>query len=32
MLDLKYIRNNIEFLKGILENRNAKIDLDRFEQ
>lgn len=32
MLDLKYIRNNIEFLKGILVNRNAKIDLDRFEQ
>ncbi|MGB6129044.1 MAG: serine--tRNA ligase [Psychrilyobacter sp.] len=32
MLDLKYIRNNIEFLKGILKNRNAKIDLDRFEQ
>ncbi|MCS5421677.1 MULTISPECIES: serine--tRNA ligase [Psychrilyobacter] len=32
MLDLKYIRNNIEFLKGILANRNAKIDLDRFEQ
>jgi seryl-tRNA synthetase len=32
MLDLKYIRNNIEFLKGILENRNAKIDLNRFEQ
>lgn len=32
MLDLKYIRNNIEFLKGILVNRNANIDLDRFEQ
>ena len=32
MLDLKYIRNNIEFLKEILKNRNAKIDLDRFEQ
>jgi len=32
MLDLKYIRNNIEFLKGVLANRNAKIDLDRFEQ
>lgn len=32
MLDLKYIRNNIEFLKGILVNRNANIDLDRFEK
>ena len=32
MLDLKYIRNNIEFLKGTLVNRNANIDLDRFEQ
>jgi len=32
MLDLKYIRNNIEFLKEVLKNRNAKVDLDRFEQ
>ncbi|RUA06515.1 MAG: serine--tRNA ligase [Fusobacteria bacterium] len=32
MLDLKYIRNNIEFLKEILKNRNANIDLDAFQQ
>lgn len=32
MLDLKYIRSNIEFLKEMLKNRNAKIDLDRFEE
>ena len=32
MLDLKYIRNNIEFLKEVLANRNATVDLDRFEQ
>ncbi len=32
MLDLKYIRNNIESLKEVLKNRNAKIDLDRFKK
>lgn len=30
MLDLKYIRNNIELLESVLENRNAKIDLGKF--
>ncbi len=32
MLDLRYMRDNIEFLKGMLKNRNATVDLDDFEQ
>lgn len=32
MLDLRYMRDNIEFLKGMLKNRNASVDLDDFEQ
>ncbi|WP_320046209.1 serine--tRNA ligase [uncultured Ilyobacter sp.] len=32
MLDLRYMRDNIEFLKGMLKNRNATVDLDHFEQ
>lgn len=32
MLDLKYIRNNIEFLEEMLRNRNTKFDLNEFEQ
>lgn len=32
MLDLRYMRDNIEFLKGMLKNRNATLDLDEFEQ
>ncbi len=32
MLDLKYIRNNIEFLQEMLKNRNASVNLEEFEQ
>lgn len=32
MLDAKFLRNNIEYLKNILERRNTKIDLDLFEK
>lgn len=32
MLDLRYMRDNIEFLKEMLKNRNATVDLDDFEQ
>lgn len=32
MLDLKYIRNNIEFLQGMLKNRGTKVNLNEFEQ
>lgn len=32
MLDLKFIRDNIEFLEDMLEKRNSKIDLDEFQQ
>ncbi|WP_319370970.1 serine--tRNA ligase [uncultured Ilyobacter sp.] len=32
MLDLRYMRDNIEFLKGMLKNRNATLNLDEFEQ
>lgn len=32
MLDLKFIRNNIEFLQDMLENRNSAFNLDEFEQ
>ncbi len=32
MLDLRYMRDNIEFLNGMLKNRNAKVDLNDFEQ
>lgn len=32
MLDLKYIRNNIEFLQKMLKNRNTEMDLGNFEQ
>lgn len=32
MLDLKFIRDNIEFLEDMLEKRNSKIDLNEFEQ
>lgn len=32
MLDLRFIRDNIEFLKETLANRGSNIDLDEFEQ
>ncbi|MBZ4683581.1 MAG: seryl-tRNA synthetase [Fusobacteriales bacterium] len=32
MLELRYIRDNIEFLKDMLENRKTEVDLDKFEQ
>jgi len=32
MLDLKFIRNNIEFLQGVLENRGIEGGLEEFEQ
>jgi len=32
MLDLKFIRNTIEFLQNMLEKRNTKFDLEEFEQ
>lgn len=32
MLDLKFIRNNIEFLEEMLANRNSDLSLDEFEQ
>lgn len=32
MLDLKFIRNNIEFLQDMLANRNSNFSLDEFEQ
>jgi len=32
MLDLKFIRNNIEFLKENLKNKGAKINFEEFEQ
>ena len=32
MLDLRYIRNNIEFLQETLKNRGASVDLEEFEQ
>ncbi len=32
MLDLKFIRNKIEFLQNMLEKRNTKFDLEEFEQ
>jgi seryl-tRNA synthetase len=32
MLDLKYIRNNIEFLEEMLANRNSDLSLNEFEQ
>jgi seryl-tRNA synthetase len=32
MLDLRYMRDNIEFLKEMLKNRNTTVDLDDFEQ
>lgn len=32
MLDLRYIRDNIEFLEGMLKNRGTSVDLNEFEQ
>lgn len=32
MLDIKFIRNNIEFLEDVLAKRKAKVDLNEFEQ
>lgn len=32
MLDLRYIRDNVEFLEEMLKNRNADSKLDEFEQ
>ena len=32
MLDLRYIRDNIEFLEEMLRNRGTKADLNEFEQ
>lgn len=32
MLDLRYIRDNIEFLQGMLKNRGTSADLNEFEQ
>ncbi|BDU50236.1 serine--tRNA ligase [Haliovirga abyssi] len=32
MLDLKYIRNNIEFLQDMLKNRGTEVNLNEFEQ
>ncbi len=32
MLDLKYIRDNVEFLEEMLQNRNKKMNLNEFEQ
>jgi seryl-tRNA synthetase len=31
MLDLKYIRNNIEIIKVMLKNRNNDLDISVFE-
>ncbi|TDT71808.1 seryl-tRNA synthetase [Hypnocyclicus thermotrophus] len=32
MLELRYIRDNVEFLKDMLKNRRTEVDLDKFEQ
>jgi len=32
MLDLKFVRNNIEKIKDMLEKRNTKVDIDRLEK